>query len=308
MNRKIDFLGQDLDFQQILTNPLLDIAARLWEDERYRAAKICYRSMRLMDDLVDDQRIIDGCVRESDRTEIEEAIKQLVKSLIDLKPGDSQQEELIQIIQRFQIPIWPWQKLSESMIYDIHHNSFRSLRSFLSYADGAAVAPAYIGMHLCGCVKKNKNYHPPQFGVLKAVRPMARFFNLVHIIRDFQKDQQDGLNYFSDDLMAENGLTVAVLRQIAAGSEISFGFRNLMWRYYNFVDYYRRKARQSVDSTRPYLEPRYQLSLELLYSLYLQIFERINVAKGQFTTEELNPSPDEVRERIQLVLSSFESC
>lgn len=48
----------ELDFQQILTNPILDIAAHVWEEERYNAFKICYRTMRILDDLVDDRKSI----------------------------------------------------------------------------------------------------------------------------------------------------------------------------------------------------------------------------------------------------------
>ncbi len=43
----------ELDFGKVLKNPILDIAARLWEDDRYEAFKTCYRSMRAIDDLVD---------------------------------------------------------------------------------------------------------------------------------------------------------------------------------------------------------------------------------------------------------------
>ena len=34
-----------------------------------------------------------------------------------------------------------------------------------------------------------------------AATPCAMFSYLVHIIRDFQKDQQNNLNYFADDVM-----------------------------------------------------------------------------------------------------------
>jgi hypothetical protein len=47
------------------------------------------------------------------------------------------------------------------------------------------------------------------------------------------------------------------------------------------------------------------LSLEIIYGLYLQIFERIDVSKIRFTTSELNPSPQDVRDRINMIISSF---
>ena len=47
-SKHLDFV-HDLDFEQILTNPILDIAASIWEKERYDAFKICYRSMRVIE-------------------------------------------------------------------------------------------------------------------------------------------------------------------------------------------------------------------------------------------------------------------
>jgi len=187
-------------------------------------------------------------------------------------------------------------------------NGFETFSDFLLYSGGAAVSPGSVFMHLCGVRKTGDCYVQPSFDVLEAARPIAIFSYMVHIVRDFQKDQLEKLDYFAEDLMVENGVTVVMLRQIAAGGEIGPGFRSLMRKYHELTEYHRCKARQSVDNLKSCLEPRYHLSLEVLYSLYLQIFERINVEKGQFTTDELNPLPDEVRERIELVLSSFESC
>jgi hypothetical protein len=60
-----------------------------------------------------------------------------------------------------------------------------------------------------------------------------------------------------------------------------------------------------IKDISPALEPRYQLSLEIIFSLYLMVFERIDIAAGKFTTEELNPTPDETRERVYRTIMEF---
>ena len=57
-----------------------------------------------------------------------------------------------------------------------------------------------------------------------------------------------------------------------------------------------------IDETSKHMEPRYKLSLEIIYDLYLQIFERIDVEKGNFTSVELNPLPEEIKNRIELTI------
>ena len=54
-DQTLDF-AREIPFDEILTNPILDIAARVWEQDRYDAFKICYRSMRRLDDLVDHRK------------------------------------------------------------------------------------------------------------------------------------------------------------------------------------------------------------------------------------------------------------
>ena len=191
------------------------------------------------------------------------------------------------------------------MIYDLHHDGFRTFQVFLRYSEGAAIAPASIFVHLCGITKENGCYRTPRFDIRKVARPLALFAYLVHIIRDFQKDQYNNLNYFDDILIAENGLNRQKLREIAEGEKITPGFRRLMEKYYNFAEYYRREARWTLDSAGVHFEQRYRLSLEVIYSLYLQIYERIDLQRGGYTTAELSPSPEEVRDRIGLTISSL---
>lgn len=102
-------------------------------------------------------------------------------------------------------------------------------------------------------IQKNDRFIDPPFNEKEAAIPCAIFSYLVHIIRDFQKDQFNNLNYFADD---------------------------------------------RIIKIRPLMEPRYQLSLEIIFDLYLMVFERINVDKGSFTSLELNPTPEETRKRV----------
>jgi phytoene synthase len=295
------------NFDQILSNPILDIGARFWDEERYNAFKVCYRSMRVVDDLIDDRKVEGNEFSEIEKRILSAKIMDWIEAVENKTPIDSFQEQFLKILARFQIPVWPWHRFAKSMIYDLNHHGFRTFPIFLEYAEGAAVAPGSVFMHLCGIIKENDHYIPPQFDIRKAARPLARFCYLVHIVRDFQKDQNNGLNYFADNLVSENGLNSTILRDIANGGENNPKFRKLMQQYYNFTEDYRSKARHMLDEIATYLEPRYLLSLEVIYSLYLQIFERIDVQNGKFTTIELIPSQKEIKDRINSTISSFES-
>jgi len=54
------------------------------------------------------------------------------------------------------------------------------------------------------------------------------------------------------------------------------------------------------------MEPRYQLSLEIIFSLYQMVFERIDPEKGNFTSFELNPSPEETKQRVWKTIEKFD--
>jgi len=298
-------VAQTLTYQKLLTNPIMDIAARFWEKERYVAAKICYRAMRIVDDLIDNHKAVTQCISKGEKQKLSTLVNDWAETINGTRPCDSNQKQLVETITRFQIPLWPWHKFSQSMLYDIHHDGFRTLPIFLKYAEGAAVAPASIYLHLCSIVKTNGRYNPPLFDIRKITRPAARFCYLVHIIRDFQKDQFNNLNYFADNLMAKNGLNHLQLREIADGGEIPPGFRNLMKEYYNLADFYRRETKQMIEKIGFYLEPRYTLSLVIVYKLYLQIFERIDVSHGNFTSAELTPSPKEIQKRLNRIIASY---
>lgn len=303
----LDFT-QKPDFKDILTNPILDIAARFWEDDRYEAFKICYRSMRVIDDLVDDRKASGHVMPEIEKEQFGKIIADWLRAFEQKEAYDSFMRDLLGIKQKFQIPSWPWERLAKAMLYDLDHNGFADFAAFLRYTEGAAIAPGSIFMHLCGVQSDNGVYSVPPFDVRRAARPLAVFSYLVHIVRDFEKDQKRGLNYYADDILRDCRLTVDDLARAAQSGEITPQLRQLMTRYCAMADYYRQKARHQLDLIGPHLTERYRLSLEILYSLYSQIWERIEPVHGEFTASALNPSPEEIQVRIDKTIRSFHAA
>jgi phytoene/squalene synthetase len=303
-SKKIDFAA-GVDFSNILTNPILDIGARLWEKERYEAFRVCYRSMRKIDDLVDHKKAEVSVISNEDTRQMEAMMAGWLDTVRQKDFSDPFNEEFCFYLDKFRIPLWPWERLIEAMVYDLKHRGFKTFLTFVRYARGAAIAPASIFMHLCGVRRQSENYRKPDFDIRRASRPLALFSYLVHIIRDFQKDQANDLQYFADDLLAEKGLGITDLRNVAATGQISGAFRELMATYVRIAEFYRNKARNTIAQISPMLQPRYQLSLEMIYQLYLQIFERIDPHRGTFTGAELQPEPAEIDRRIRSVLDNF---
>jgi len=95
------------------------------------------------------------------------------------------------------------------------------------------------------------------------------------------------------------------MREFAEGRPVNRHFRNLVEEYYRLADEYRMKTYDIIREISPLLEPRYQLSLEIIFDLYLMVFERIDIKNGKFTTEELNPTPEETRERVYKTIKNF---
>lgn len=304
-NSILDFTREP-DFESILTNPILDIAARFWDEERYLAFQVCYRSMRVIDDLVDDRKATGLILTAEEIARYGLMIEQWTEALSERRAIDDFQQELMNTIDEYSIPIWPWQRLAMAMKYDLTHDGFVSFLAFLRYSEGAAISPASIFMHLCGVRKSESKIEEPVYDIRLAARPLAIFSYLVHIMRDFEMDQKSGLNYFADGLLRRFELKREALFEIASGETATPQFRLLMKAYHRFAGYYRQKARRSMDSMLPHLEPRYRLSLEIIYSLYDQIYERIDPEKGGFSQDVLNPSPKEVRGRIESCVEAFE--
>jgi len=294
-----------IDFHQIKDHPNILLAAGFWDDERYCAAKICYKFMRAIDDLIDNHKANYRMIAPEERKEFIEDVSEWLKMIKISEDCLPAQRDLIETIEKFRIPMWSLEAFGKAMMYDIDNDGFPTLDAFLDYAQGASVAPASIFVHLSGLIQKDGLYKDPSFDVKEAATPCAIFSYIVHVIRDFQKDQLNNLNYFADDLIFKNGLTRQSLINIAYGSPVTSGFRNLIKDYYSLADEYRQKTIDVICKIRPMMEPRYQLSLEIIFDLYLMVFERIDLQNGNFTSFELNPTPEETKKRVYETIMKF---
>jgi phytoene synthase len=303
MHEQFLTLFHQLDFERILDHPNILIAAAFWDEERYLAAKTCYKYMRAIDDLIDCHKSAHIRITEDQKKLFTQSVNDWIA--LARKPESQSQDELLITMKQFHIPIWPLEAFAKSMIYDIDHSGFPTMDSFMQYSQGATVAPASIFVHLSGLIKEGNAYLLPAFDVKEAATPCAIFSYLVHIIRDFQKDQQNHLNYFAEDLVNKHGLTLELLTHIAYGATVPRGFRDLMGEYYQLADEYRKLTYRIIEQISPLLEPRYRLSLHIIFSLYLMVFERINIEQGNFTMSELNPTPGEIKDRVYQTLLHF---
>ncbi|HLF33151.1 MAG TPA: squalene/phytoene synthase family protein [Cyclobacteriaceae bacterium] len=297
---------ESIDFKEIDKHPNILIAARFWEEERYYAAKTCYKFMRSVDDMIDDHKSAYNQIGKNDQFKFEEAVIQWILNIRNRLENPDTGDEFSNTIQKFGIPLWPFEDFARSMVYDIHHDGFRNLSAFLEYSQGASVAPASVFVHLCGISDNSGGYLEPEFDVREAATPCAMFSYLVHIIRDFQKDQLANLNYFADEEMERNGLTRKDLRNMALDATVNNGFRAMISGYYLLADDYRKKTQEMIRKISPLMKPRYQLSLDIIFSLYLMVFERIDIKRGNFTKEELEPSAEEIRARVQKTILEFQ--
>jgi phytoene synthase len=296
---------EKIDFHKIKDHPNILIAARFWEDDRYEAAKTIYRFMRYIDDMIDDRKALDATLSCMEKKMYADQVNGWIDCLGMEQGNDPIFGEVTGTIQRFRIPLHFFYNFARSMVFDIHHDSFRTFEEFLDYAEGASNGPASVFVHLCCLDYLQGEYVPPSHNITDTARPCAIFSYLVHIIRDFQKDQFNNLNYFALDILEKNGLKPEDLKEIALKGDIPDAFREVIREYKQCAEKYRQETERVIKRLENHLEPRYLFSLKLIFKLYLDIYNRIDPEKGSFTMAELNPTPEEVCESVKQCVAEF---
>ena len=298
MNDDLKHTIAGIDFEHIEKHPNILIAANFWDEKRYQAARVCYKFMRMIDDLIDDRKAQDETISCLEKEELSEKVNSWINCLDQEAAADPFYRELTYTISTFRIPLQLFHNFAKSMIHDINHDGFSSMEEFLDYAEGASVAPASIFVHLCCLSESEGGYLVPDYNVLDLARPCAIFSYLVHIVRDFQEDQLNKLNYFARDVLERHKLSAGDLRTIAEGAPIPPGFRKVVGEYMELAGQYRLETKRVLQDLSSQLSGRYLFSLHLIYQLYEMVYNRIDVNRGSFTREELNPTPAEIRDMV----------
>jgi len=298
MESELSKIISGIDFENINKHPNILIAARFWDDKRYHAAKVCYKFMRMIDDYIDDRKSKEDAIGCLEAQMLTEKVNNWIECLVNTPENDPFIEELTEIITTYKIPLQLFHNFAKSMLFDINHTGFSSFDEFIEYSEGASVAPASVFVHLCCLNEKNGEYIAPDFDVIKSARPCALFSYIVHIIRDFQEDQQSNLNYFATDILEKYGLRPEDLKAIANGDPLPDSFRNVIAEYHAHARRYSEDTLQEIENMSALLEDRNLMSLKVIYGLYKMVFDRIDIEKGSFTTKEMNPSAREIKEKV----------
>jgi phytoene/squalene synthetase len=296
---------EKIQFDKINDHPNILIAASFWEKERYHAAKVCYRFMRMIDDLIDDRKASGEKIATNEKHKLSEKVNNWINCLSMTYSDDPFLKELNETVKTFKIPLQLFHNFARSMQYDIDHNGFSTFDQFLSYSGGASVAPASVFVHLCCLNKQSGEYHLPPFDVIEVAEPCAIFSYIVHIIRDFQKDQKNNLNYFALDILEKYNLKPRDLKEFACGKPINDAFRKVMEEYYSHAIRYRNKTLLELNKLSSYIKGRYLFSLHVIFNLYQMVFERIDIRKSNFTKEELNPTPLEIKQKVLQMIRKY---
>ena len=77
----IDIINK-IDFEKVVDHPNILIAAQLWDEERYQAAKVCYKFMRAIDDLIDDHKTIHSTISDELKDVFEYKVKIWIETII----------------------------------------------------------------------------------------------------------------------------------------------------------------------------------------------------------------------------------
>ncbi|MBO6558960.1 MAG: squalene/phytoene synthase family protein [Nisaea sp.] len=257
-------------------------AARLLPPPRQDFFFASYAAMRLIDDRVDDDFLMRPAPA---RTETRELMLQEIDAWEGQCLGHAEQGPLPDPVRRAMQDIvlvsdlgeTPWRGLADAMRRDVEEREMADWEDFLSYAEGATVAPATVFIYLLAAQPGRTGFHCdlPEAPVTYAV-DLGIFCYLVHILRDLAKDAErsDRLVTIPQSLLAEAGLEKSGLSEAVRARDPRISQLAVLVRAR--ANGHLELGRQSLARLKPFLGRREYFALSGLIRIYETLFERFS--------------------------------
>jgi phytoene/squalene synthetase len=266
-------------------------ASSYFEDrEKYRAFCAYYALMRVVDDRIDGLHTRLRLSDQERRAEHEvvsawdAGVRICYQGGVVPKPivrqcglADAQHlfDSFAASLEVFRSPPALWNNFFQSMHWDLDHERFDTWPEFLSYAEGASVAPTTVYLFLITSQRRGVSVSSPAgFDVIKCGRQLGVFAYLAHILRDLAEDLQrgdNGLIYVCGEDMTAYGVTEQLLFRDAEQGRSSRATRRL-------VAELLARARAFLSSARPLmpcLSGRLDRDCEFILDLIVTVYERV---------------------------------
>lgn len=257
-------------------------AARLLPGTRQHFFFATYAAMRLIDDAVDDGFL---CRPAEDREHERGAMLVDIDNWQSQCLGERVEGPLpAQVYRALQATAHcsdlgetPWTGLANAMRYDVREQPMPDWEDFLSYAEGATVAPATIFIYLLGAKPADRGFswslpEPPAY----YAADLGIFCYLVHILRDLAKDAErsERLVTIPDALIEHAGLQKTGLSDAIRSRDPRVGSLavDLRLRASSHLE----AGRGALKTLKPLIGKREQVALSGLIAIYETLFDRFS--------------------------------
>jgi phytoene synthase len=264
---------------------------------KYKAFCAFYAVMRIVDDRIDNLPLSFKQCKESQKRELKvvDAWEQVVMSSSKgIQPTDFQLdacdfpevkaicESLIEAFGNFPVPIKLWTNFFEAMRSDLVSGNLEHWSDFLSYAEGATVAPTTIYLYLIAARRKNEinSYTlPAGFDLFKCGRYLGIFAYLGHMMRDLAEDVKSAVRVcITQEDMNTHNVSPDKLKREALECKASPETNSMVLDILQRARRNLLRGRAYVTQLQDFLENDSRFILELIITIYEQIIAKIELA------------------------------
>ena len=262
---------------------------------KYRAFCDYYAIMRIVDDRIDNlpsSRIRSAEMRKCELDVVlawENVVRSSCRGIhptasqlasCDFDEAKAVCESILASYRVFPVPIPLWQNFFSAMRSDVVDSEFVRWSDFLTYAEGAAVAPTTIYLWLIVArrdVMEVSYRLPTGFNLYDCGRHLGLFAYLGHIVRDLAKDitcTGTRLCIAREDMLAHD-VNRETLKSEALKGEASPGTRHLVERLLQRARWHLDQGRALAVPINDLLDSDCRFVLELIITIYESIIEKI---------------------------------